>query len=184
MSNFKILNGYNVKDETAREDIATLNNQINNESTGIVGEIADIEEDITSIENRVEDLETSNVYSTSETVIGTWINGKPLYSKTYVTNEVIHTYQTDDDILEVPLGNIDADEIFIDKAFMHDERLGITVLMNCYEAPDYMADNWHAGININKTDGCIKIVSINGGAAADWTKVIVVNYTKTTDIVE
>lgn len=47
-----------------------------------------MEANIKNIHNRIINLEKSNVYSTEETVIGKWIDGKTLYRKVIVLTNV------------------------------------------------------------------------------------------------
>lgn len=43
---------------------------------------------LNKIENELENLDKLSTYSTNETKIGTWIDGKPLYKKTFSFNEL------------------------------------------------------------------------------------------------
>lgn len=56
------------------------------------------------IDNLLEKVENGEIYSTEEQVIGTWIDGKPLYRKVYVTN-ITSTSGGKTDILESGFGN-------------------------------------------------------------------------------
>ena len=52
-------------------------------------------------ENRVSNLENANVYSTEEKRIGTWINGKKLYSRQFVVT-FPQNINTDEVVLTMP----------------------------------------------------------------------------------
>lgn len=74
---FEKLNEYYVKDGEARDSITTLNTNL------------------TSLTGRVTNLET---YSTTETVVGTWIDGKPIYRLVVDTG-----YMPNDSIKDIPI---------------------------------------------------------------------------------
>lgn len=55
-----------------------------------------MEANIKNIHNRIINLEKSNVYSTEETVIGKWIDGKPIYRKVFTgTTATFSTYASE-----------------------------------------------------------------------------------------
>ena len=55
-----------------------------------------INEVATNIEQLKTDVENKHTYSTDEQVIGTWIDGKPIYRKTIVMSNVTETTKTYD----------------------------------------------------------------------------------------
>ena len=79
------LDGYMLKDKKAREDLETLQTQVNNLS--IPTKTSDLDNDSGYITNTVNDLtnytKTSdlNIYSKTETICGKWWNDKPIYRK-------------------------------------------------------------------------------------------------------
>lgn len=80
----KLKNDTYISDESVIHNRETLKNIIDNLDTSI-----------TNISNKLNTLEN---YSTTEQVIGTWINGKPLYRKVYtitIGNSGTKTIQAD-----------------------------------------------------------------------------------------
>lgn len=64
--------------------------------TSIQSDITSINSSITSIES---DIETNSSYSTTESVVGTWIDGKPIYRKVLTTDHLAN-----DGSINVPHG--------------------------------------------------------------------------------
>lgn len=58
MANFKTLNGYDVKDATARTNIASLDEQINDDTTGIAKEVDDLQTSVSAIDEAINDETT------------------------------------------------------------------------------------------------------------------------------
>lgn len=123
-----------------------------------------------------EELEDMSKYSTSETKIGTWINGKPLYRKVCVFQNL--TYGSTANAAH----NIsDVEEIFIENAFLCAElNLSRTRpfmgLSRNGAAPDLAKDTL--------LQAYISFISyFIGTAYQDSGKqlVVILNYTKTTD---
>lgn len=112
--------------------------------------------------NYVNELET---YSTDETRIGTWIDGKPIYRK------VITIPQFKDAIINVNTGVTNAETVFIKSG--------------TWERPDvpnkiYSLDNTFMGqYEFNKQDGILNISTNN--QYVTFSGYIVLEYTKTTD---
>lgn len=91
---------------------------------------------VISLVNKV--TKKSNKYSTDETVVGTWVDGKPIYRKVIENTQDIHgttwTYLNDFDasnialmisISEIRDGDIITDSI---DSYVHDGKLGIQIL--------------------------------------------------------
>ena len=51
MTNIKNINGYDIKDAVARENIATIDNQLNNETTGLEKKVNNLQTEVTGIES-------------------------------------------------------------------------------------------------------------------------------------
>ena len=117
----------------------------------------------------------SNIFSTVETRIGTWIDGKPLYRKVVSTTEVM-----DEDVnLVVPHGITDIDKIWIDFGnsyyYRAEDKRGLTLIQTFYTTTQSQ-DRTSAYVDENN----VHLIS-TGGWNENWEKVITLNYTKTTD---
>jgi hypothetical protein len=127
--------------------------------------VFDAEEDA-RLQEEYEEL--SKTYSTTEKVVGTWINGKPLYRKVVIIDTIGNNVN-----MEVPLNISNLGECWIDESssFLGNdaETLGINWF---YSTTDYIR-TW-----INKSRG-IRIKTPSSLSA--FTGYITVNYTKTTD---
>lgn len=110
-------------------------------------------------------------YSTTEKIIGIWIDGKPLYRK--VLSTVGLTEATKKSIAY----NIDnLDKIWIENGFAINALRIVTVPMVGYNGNvSEKIDVW-----IEKQENVVKLYS-NSGWGNDWTFYIIINYTKTTD---
>ena len=112
-------------------------------------------------------------YSETETLIGKWINNKPLYRK------VIKIYDTN--ILNgstIPHNISNVDLIFVEKAFLYQSS------GTCYPIPVNLygsgttSNQDRLSLYVDRTNIVFKADSNYGGG---WTKIIILNYTKTTD---
>ena len=110
-------------------------------------------------------------YSTTEKIIGRWIDGKPIYRK--VLNSVGLAGNTKKSIAY----NIDnLDKIWIENGFAINALRIVTVPMVGYNGNvSDKVDVW-----IEKQENVVKLYS-NGGWGKDWTFYIILNYTKSTD---
>lgn len=117
-------------------------------------------------------------YSTEETIIGTWIDGKPLYQKVMKFTTSIGANYT----IDFAHGISDVDLIFVKNAF----------LVNNNSSDNYYGWSFPLPIGLFKSNtdedklgivasryGVRFYVETSWGTA--WTKYIVLNYTKTTD---
>ena len=114
------------------------------------------------------------VFSTSEVMIGKWIDGKPLYRQTFTFNDVIQGNST----FELPHNISNIDKIWIDVSnsfWINTSKRSYPILMTHYGTA---SNNDSATPFADETN--IGIITI-GGWGSDWEKVITVNYTKTTD---
>lgn len=111
-------------------------------------------------------------YSSTEKKVGTWINGKPLYRKVITTSENITNGKT------IPHNIANVDMIYAEKAFTYNSS------GTCYPLP---IDLYGSGTTSNtdrlsfyvdRTNIVFKADSNYGGG---WAKIIVLEYTKTTD---
>ena len=113
-------------------------------------------------------------YSTEETKIGTWIDGKPLYRKV-LSKAGLHS-ETKENINH----NItNPDKIWITGGFVYSIARVVTLPMVGYNGElTSKVDVW-----VETNESAIKLYS-NGGWGNEWTFYIIINYTKTTDVVE
>ncbi len=111
-----------------------------------------------------ESVPAENVYSTEETRIGTWIDGKPLYRKTYNIGSVTTPIKTYSNLAPAP-PDIDT-LIFIDGVYN--------------ESGDLLAvNNTNGRVNIGQ-NGYLKFYALT--YTITWTRCnIIIEYTKTTD---
>ena len=110
-------------------------------------------------------------YSTTEKIIGTWIDGKPLYRK------VLSTVGLAGNTKKSIAYNIDnLDKIWIENGCAINALRIVTVPMVGYNGNlSEKVDVW-----IEKQENVVKLYA-NGGWGNDWTFYIIINYTKTTD---
>lgn len=109
-------------------------------------------------------------YSTEEQVIGTWIDGKPLYRKVFDVGNFTNGSEINYKDVTLDIENID--KIFIDKIFASDG----TVTVAC----PYVD---------NTTTGYMNIFMVNkntarvacGSNRSSFKGTLILNYTKTTD---
>lgn len=119
-------------------------------------------------------------YSENETVIGTWKDGKKLYRKTITFNTAI----SKDVLYEIDLELDNVSELWLDTgdSFIYNNNTTVeSGLRSCYPipfngAPELESD--YLGVRIHGKK--VQLIS-NGGWNTNWTKVITVKYTKTTD---
>lgn len=103
-----------------------------------------------------------NTYSTSEKRIGTWIDGKPLYRKTFSTTLPLAA-STD-----VTVGTIS----------------NASVVTHIYGSVKYGGINWANGtyVTVSENSGSVSVrQSISGSTLPNAEVIVVIEYTKTTD---
>ena len=114
----------------------------------------------------------NNVYSLEETVVGTWIDGKPLYKKTFVTTTPSSTTET----TVVDLTDFGHDMIFVKESFVCSALTSGTVT----PMPIYIASSVYAFTRIWQGNGISCKVSHTDFRSLPLY--ITVYYTKTTDV--
>ena len=148
-------------------NIGTLSNLNTTEKSNLVGAINEV---------NTNDIRRST-YSTDEQVIGTWIDGKPLYRKTITFTTTIKANET----TSIAHNITNVKNIFIDfsTSFM-EANIGATNYLS-YSFPliGYESST-NDKVFCYSTITNIKFYS-NGGWATNWTKHITLKYTKTTD---
>lgn len=112
-------------------------------------------------------------YSTSETVIGTWIDGRPIYRK------VLKFTGLSTGIVKAVSYNISnaVNQIWIEKGFIESSSGRVITLPEVGYNGDLTSktDIW-----IEKSESSVKLYS-NGGWNSNWTFYITLNYTKAKD---
>lgn len=141
-----------------------------------------IQYDGNTIPSGYEEINGTEIYSTTEQKIGTWINGKPLYEKTLtgtLPSYSSQTLTTDVTIAE----NIDF--VFIHEQFI----VSSTGTVNILPKTSYYVSDVETNVTDNSTTGIIygntKVYRIkqNSTNANGYTYYARVRYTKTTDSV-
>lgn len=117
-------------------------------------------------------LITPECYSTEERVIGCWVNGKPLYQRTYEGGTIPASSN-----LDIPIDVTNVDEIFISKAVTYSTTQGFSLILN-----DVIPTYAQHSKRIYLSKSASKIVIDNGDTDNFYDKTYVtVIYTKTTD---
>ena len=119
-------------------------------------------------------LDNLNEYSTEETVIGKWIDGKPLYQKVITFDNTI-SISYDDNTFIHNISNIDI--IFVKNAFVYskNEKRFYSIPVTLYNS-NTSTDDLNIMVDREKINFYVK-----SGWNTAWQKVIILNYTKTTD---
>lgn len=151
-------------------DLANLNNQLEEIGTTSRG-------DITISQEEYNQLKQANSMSTEEVVIGTYIDGKPLYKKTVVLDINQKNSQTYNHNIE------NVDNIFVDtgNTFMTSSN-NVAPFLAVGVSGETTADFANIYLSyiqtINKT-----YIGIRAGSSSTYTKAYVtLKYTKTTDV--
>jgi hypothetical protein len=149
--------------------INTMLNSVESNDPLPIGTILDFEGDeIPEGYGLVED-KPSNTYSTEEQVIGTWINGKPLYRITLSFDSNGGTTNTQYYFLQ-DYGINDVDEIFLVQPSYYSYN-GLTYPFNYYDGNQFMAHVTKTTLNV-----CMEYEPISSSPF-----VVTLEYTKTTD---
>lgn len=118
------------------------------------------------------DTKPTNTYSTEEQVVGTWIDGKPIYRKV-ITNDITVTGPSSTKYIDDPNFKIDVSDLCID-TFLNTVA---TAVNDEYELK-YVVPNAIMCIQIFENNLIFTLT--NTGLTYD-VKYIVIEYTKTTD---
>lgn len=136
-----------------------------------IGDLSNL--DTTNKDNLVEAINEAKLenYSTTETVVGKWIDGKPIYRK--VLSTVGLSGAT---IKSINYNIINTDKIWIAGGFAYSIQRVVTLPMVGYNGDiSQKIDVW-----VEKNENVVKLYS-NGGWGNDWTFYVILEYTKTTD---
>nr|DAQ91809.1 MAG TPA: hypothetical protein [Caudoviricetes sp.] len=152
--------------------------QVVNENDDLVGILENLTtQDKTSIVNAINEVNQNDInkstYSTTEKVVGKWINGKPLYRKVINFTTTISA----DTTLEINHGVNNVEMIWFDPigCFMWaSSGLGYNIPMIGYSGN--ITDKLYTFVDKTKIS-----IHANGSWGTIWTKYITLLYTKTTD---
>lgn len=124
-------------------------------------------DNLNKIENELESLDTSNTYSTTETAVGTWTDGKTIYRKV-----ITHT-------TALPSGNTNIAHGITNLGMITNFRANYYTASGNVRSDQYVSNNYYVFVNgINDTN-----VTINVSASYNnsFTKtIIVLEYIKST----
>ena len=116
--------------------------------------------------NNGKDGSENQIYSYNETVIGTWVNGKPIYRKAF------NYTATTGEITVADLSSFNIDTIC--------NMYGNFKEGNIVEAiPFYLHSQYTVAPHYNLKDKCLKVTT--NIANSSCTGVVIIEYTKTTD---
>lgn len=159
-------------------DSDNLNNNFSELNNGKLDKLAVKIENVTSDTdtyscnyiNQIEN-DAKNVYSTTEQVVGIWIDGKPLYRKVLsVTGLPGNT------IKSIAYNITNLNEIWIENGFAKRDVRIITLPMVGYNGSlTDTVDIW-----VEKQENVVKLYS-NSDWGDIWIFYVIINYTKTTD---
>ena len=107
-------------------------------------------------------------YTTTERVIGAWLNQKPLYQKTIQIPSLPNNTS-----VNIAHGIANVDMIFIGEGSFCLSPIGNYSPLPCM----YVASNNNVSLVVNST----QIIAITGSDMTDWSAVVTLQYTKTTD---
>ncbi len=131
--------------------------------------IKELSEQVDINTSEIQNIKDAEVYSTSEKVVGTWIDGKPLYQKTIqmqtVSAGTTGTYNISD---------LNCDTVWIDfgNSFAYSGEITLPI------------NRTHTGNIASQSDVRITrstITIICGGGTSAGNPIITIKYTKTTD---
>lgn len=116
-------------------------------------------------------------YSTSEQVIGTWIDGKPLYEKTYVQ----HSTDASGNYINFDVSDLQIDTCVSIKGTC--DRIVPNIGTLIYEFNSYENSTYNTYLAYSKFNGAVQYcVRFNyGGGESTSFQCITIQYTKTTD---
>lgn len=114
------------------------------------------------------DLPPNNVYSTEETVIGTWIDGKPIYRKVITISGI----QGTTDVQTFPIGIADTD-IVVHAFFKRNDGVDLPMI--------HASEDWRIYVYQTDKDNVSLKFGTKRAASPFSTMKAIMEYTKTTD---
>lgn len=120
----------------------------------------------TNLQQEINDsFKENNIYSTDETIIGTWIDGKPIYRKVIARNESITNGTS------ITVSSLNIDEVIKIGSINQNQSSNFKFFGSYY-------DSSNEKINIHFNNNNIQVWS---GTGVNYTSTIWIEYTKTTD---
>lgn len=157
---------------TVKSDIETIETNISTINTNI-GDLNNLETtDKSSVVNSINEINNRFTYSTDEQIIGKWINGKPLYKKVVLFNDTINA----DEIFSKPHGIDNVDVAFIKNAYLYVPASGLCYPLNQVGYNGNLTEKFYCW-----SDRTNVYIYGNSGANQNWGKLFILEYTKTTD---
>jgi hypothetical protein len=126
---------------------------------------------INELKGNIDTLDERGVYSTTEKVVGEWIDGKPLYRK------VLTTTITSSSAIEIPLNITNLKRIYNISGIVTNISNGGTG--SVFTLPSYRGPSGTTGIQIYASNMVVNIAPESDRTGYDVY--VIVEYTKTTD---
>lgn len=184
------------------KDVADLKVAVGDNESGLVKDVTDLQTNVSNLDTIVGDSESglvkdvadlssaideSTSYSSNEIVVGTWINGKPLYRKVIDLGDITDSSRYDNGILTVPVSE-DIDKAtsfqvygtFDDSSFGNyevDSILYFEWYDNTLARDVHLYSTWFK----NNSEEGISIVSTSAIPDQFTGAYAIIEYTKTTD---
>lgn len=131
-------------------------------------------ENLNQLQDNIEEaIDVKSVYSTEETKIGTWVAGQTLYRKVVIFSNSINSNLTN----EFPHNIENANLVMIKNAYIYRTSDGA-----CYPLPITLYDSNTIEDKLSvKADRTNIKFNVGAGWGDTWWKIIILEYTKTTD---
>lgn len=140
-----------------------------NEIKQVINDNADIQDTLSDdLNNMEQNFNNNNTFSTTEKEIGTWIDGKKIYRKSY-TGSVVDASSNAVNLFNI---DVDYDNIWIDESHSYLTNNNESLTLNFYYTTGDYARSW-----IRKSDSVLRFKS--GMNLSGRTFVITLLYTKT-----
>lgn len=117
---------------------------------------------------------SQEIYSTEETRIGTWIDGKPLYRKVFISRNIVGVTSQ----AVVTIGTISNAE----SVRMTGVLSGVDDAFSAVDmAVPFTQNDVYAHISYDRTTNALRFIYIYGNESRKYDIMIIFEYTKTTD---
>lgn len=166
------INKCNASDLNEIKNVVNTNDDNTNNNSNAIGTLSSLNTtNKSNLVSAINEVNNKFNYSTSEQVIGKWIDGKPLYRKVIQFTTTIQG----ESLFSMSHNISNADYIYVEKFYMSNQNA------ICYEVP-------LIGYAGNTTDKAYSYIDRNnlyvystGGWNTAWVKKVIIEYTKTTD---
>lgn len=171
---------YNLPETDDRAQVSYLNSNFTNLDATLHNAIGENYNNQNNLDSRVTTLENGHTYSTTEQVVGTWVDGKPVYEKTILIGNVARNNN-----VSVSSGISNIDKVIELKGF--GEQIADNSSWADYNTPqgfipipNYRSTSYYCGIAISSSNN----IGIN--LTSDYQRLdncyAIIRYTKSTDI--